>query len=74
MQLEKRLTALKSIYLLEQKVIQYRDTYKNLPESLDILVELGFLDSIPVDPYGGEFVIMKNGRVFTTSKLVAGTD
>ena len=72
--LEKRLTALKSIYYLEQKVIEYREAYKRLPESLDQLVELGFLDSIPVDPYGGAFVIMKNGRVFTTSKLVVGTD
>jgi hypothetical protein len=69
--LEKRLSALKTIYFLEQKVVAFRDVHQRLPESLEELVKAEILDEIPVDPYGGTFFIMRNGRVYTTSKLVS---
>lgn len=69
--LAKRLFALKSIYFLEQKVAEYKNTFQKLPTSLEELVQSGFIDEIPADPYGGEFFLMENERVYTTSKLVA---
>jgi len=68
--LEKRLTALERIDALEKKVQLYKDRFGNLPKSLDDLVAKGLLERIPEDPYGGDFVLLDNGRVFTTSKLV----
>ena len=69
--LEKRLKTLEIIYSLEKKVVAFRDTFQKLPTSLNELIESEFLEEIPIDPYGGTFFLMKNGRVYTTSKLVA---
>ena len=69
--LEKRLAALKIIHSLEKKVVAFRDTYQKVPTSLDDLLRSSLLESIPADPYGGTFFLMENGRVYTTSKLVA---
>jgi hypothetical protein len=41
-----------------------------MPESLDELVKSGMLDKIPNDPYGGQFLMLENGRVYTTSKML----
>ena len=68
--LEKRLTALERINTLERKVMEYRDRFGTLPQGLDDLVAKGLVKEIPEDPYGGRFVLLDNGRVFTTSKLV----
>ena len=69
--LEKRLAALKIIYALEQNIIEFKKVNQRLPESLDEMVNSGVIETIPVDPYGGTFILMENGRVYTTSKLVA---
>lgn len=71
--LEKRLLALKIIYGLEQKVIEFRDENQRLPASLDQLVDSGIIETIPIDPYGGTFILMENGRIYSTSKLVNPT-
>ena len=68
--LEKRLIALEGIHTLEKKVQEYKDQFGSLPQKLEDLVAKGLLERIPEDPYGGDFVLMDNGRVFTTSKLV----
>ena len=68
--LEKRLIALEHINTLEKKVQEYKDQFGSLPQKLEDLVAKGLLERIPEDPYGGDFVLMDNGRVFTTSKLV----
>lgn len=68
--LQKRLTALTRIYELEKAVKQYYDNKGQLPPDLEALVTTGLIASIPEDPYGGTFVLMPNGRVYTTSKLV----
>ncbi len=70
-QLETRLETLKKIHLLEKAVQEYKRTKHNLPDSLDKLVAEGIIEKIPVDPYGGMFVVLKNGRVYTTSELLA---
>ena len=68
--LRERLQALVIIQKLEEAVQRYREAKHALPESLAELQAAGFIDRIPVDPYGGEFKILKNGRVYTTSDLV----
>lgn len=66
----KRLDALKKIHLLEETVKVYQEKYQTRPKSLGELVTAGLLDSIPDDPYGGQFFITNSGRVYTNSKLV----
>ncbi len=68
--LRERLQALVIIQKLEEAVQRYREAKHVLPESLAELQAGGFIDRIPADPYGGEFKILKNGRVYTTSDLV----
>jgi len=69
--LGKRLTALEIIDYLEKKIFSFRETFQKMPTSLDELVHSGLLESIPADPYGGTFFLLENGRVYTTSKLIA---
>lgn len=66
----KRLDALKIIDFLEQKTRAFEAKFNYAPQHLQELVNTGFLKTIPVDHYGGEFYINKEGRVYTTSKLV----
>ena len=68
--LEKRLIALERINTLEKKVQEYKDQFGSLPRTLDDLLARGLIERIPEDPYGGDFILLDNGRVFTTSKLV----
>ena len=68
--LEKRLTALEAIHVLERAVARYRKQTGRLPSTLHDLVGAGLLDKLPVDPYGGDFVLLDNGRIFTTSQLI----
>lgn len=68
--LGKRLLALKMIYFLEAKVKEYKLKYGRIPETLDDLVTTGVVQQIPTDPYGGKFVLLQNGRVYTTSEML----
>ena len=36
---------------------------------IDTLVEAGYLEGHPVDPYGGKFFLNETGQVVTTSKF-----
>jgi tetratricopeptide (TPR) repeat protein len=65
----KRFQALKIIHDLEEKIVAYINENDNLPDSLLDLVKTGLIDEIPQDPYGGEFILLDNGRVYTTSEL-----
>ena len=68
--LEKRLTAIKMMAFLNEKVIQYRKKKNILPQTLDDLVQSGIIKELPQDPYGGKFILLPNGQVYTTSKLL----
>ncbi len=74
--MEKRIsTRLKTLLILdnlEKKVQEYKKIYGIFPKKISDLIKTGFIESIPEDPYGGEFFIVENGRVFTTSKLIQG--
>ena len=69
---EKRILVLERLDLLEGAVRRFHAEYQRLPETLHELTEKGILDAIPEDPYGGEFYILENGRVFTSSALRDG--
>ncbi|MDD2464680.1 MAG: hypothetical protein PHI97_11855 [Desulfobulbus sp.] len=66
----KRLDALKRIGFLEYKIQEYKRRFNKKPTKLQDLIDSAIITKIPPDPYGGEFYIMENGRVYTTSKLV----
>ncbi len=69
-QLARRRNALIILDKLEKQVDAYKAAFGKWPEKLSDLVDRGLIDAIPDDPYGGTFFLMKNKRVFTTSKLI----
>ncbi len=64
----KRRQALEHAVLIEDALDLFRTREGRTPE-LTELVESGLLDELPPDPYGGEWFIQPNGRVFSTSKF-----
>jgi hypothetical protein len=68
--LSKRLEAMEAILTLEKAVLSYYKKLNAKPASIEDLVKEGLISEIPIDPYGGNWFIMPNGRVYSTSKLV----
>ena len=67
----KRLLALQHAVRIEAALQQYRNANNGAnPSTMSDLVTHGYLDTMPPDPYGGTWGILKNGRVFSTSKFV----
>lgn len=69
-QLELRLIALERAVMLEEMMEKFTEEQRRPPETLHELVTAGYLDQLPPDPYGGEWIILKTGRVFSTSRFV----
>jgi len=65
-----RIKALEIMDNLEHKISDYINVHKKQPESLSELVSSGLIAEIPADPYGGEFQLLENGRVYTTSNML----
>ena len=60
-----RIEALKSVLLLESAIKKYKDLYNDFPESLEALIEKGFLDQLPKNPYADRyFYNQDDGQVF----------
>jgi hypothetical protein len=70
-QIELRLEAVKGIAVIERAVTMYRERYGNSPERIEQLTDARILRTLPTDPYGGQFFLDAQGRVQTTSRLVA---
>ena len=68
--LQKRLDALEKAVYLEDLIEKFHSEQGRYPAHLTELVRYGYLDKLPVDPYGGQWVFNKSGRVFSTSKFV----
>jgi hypothetical protein len=66
--LQLRLLALERAAHIEEVVYKFEKEHGRLPQSNE-LVSMGYLEELPKDPYGGQWVIMKNGRVFSTSRF-----
>lgn len=67
--LEKRLIALERAVELESIMDVFKKEQGRAPERIEELISLGYVDALPPEPYGGQWVILKNGRVFSTSKF-----
>ena len=67
--LEKRLLALQRAAKIEESLRQFKTELGRMPHGWEELVNKGTLDELPKDPYGGEWVLVKDGRVFSTSKF-----
>ena len=65
----KRLTALRAIQQIEIARNYYVAENKSIPKTVSDLLSAGFIDKIPVDPYGGTFFFDETGKVLTTSQL-----
>lgn len=67
--LQMRLQALERAVLIEDVLEKFKNQEKRMPKALSELVSSGYLIALPPDPYGGTWGILKNGRVFSTSKF-----
>ncbi len=67
--LKTRLRVIITLDKLEKKVKEYKNRHGRFPEKLSDLILDKLIENLPEDPYGGEFYILPNGRIFTTSKL-----
>jgi hypothetical protein len=68
--LEMRLLALERAVSIEEALEKFKKKEGRMPIPLKELVTHGYLDMLPEDPYGGQWGILENGRVFSTSKFV----
>jgi len=67
--LQKRLQALECAVLIEDALDKFKTNEGRMPGKLSELVTAGYLVALPPDPYGGGWGVLKNGRVFSTSKF-----
>lgn len=67
--LQMRLLALERAVLIEEALNKFKTQEGRAPKQLSELVSAGYLIVLPPDPYGGKWGILKNGRVFSTSKF-----
>jgi hypothetical protein len=52
--------------------VRFKEALKRNPASVEELLERGFLNSIPKDPYGGQYYLTDKGKVETTSRFAFG--
>lgn len=64
-----RLTALEAAVVIEEAVDKFKAQKGRAPEPLSELVAAGYLAELPIDPYGGKWVMLESGRVFSTSRF-----
>jgi len=69
--LTKRLKALEAVRSIERARDSYRLATGTLPGSLEVLVQSGYLQQVPEDPYRGSFYLEPDGKVKTTSNFVS---
>lgn len=68
----RRKKALEGATALEEAIERYTKAHRKAPDNLNDLVSEGYIDRLPEEPYGGTWVILRTGRVFSTSKFVEG--
>ncbi len=66
----KRQTALERASWIEELIDKFTSEQQRPPKNLNELITKGYAETFPDDPYGGKWVIMPSGRVFSTSKFV----
>jgi len=68
--LSKRLKALEAVLTIQRAVEKFMRNMDRTPVSIEELLEKGFLQEKPEDPYGGRFYIDEEGNVKTTSNFL----
>lgn len=66
--IDRRIRAFEIADQLETAIAAFKDRFGRHPGTGE-LVKYGFLDEIPPDPYGGNWIINSDGRVFSTSRF-----
>ena len=66
---QKRLTALQGALSIEKAVQKFKGEHSKFPDSIQELLDLNFLEDLPLDPYGGEYTLLESGRVYSTSRF-----
>lgn len=64
-----RIRAFREVLKIEKARDRFVAEKGRLPASVGELVAAGYLPVVPVDPYGGRFVIEESGKVTSTSKF-----
>lgn len=64
-----RIRALQEVQKIETALARYQADFGDIPVTIDDLLHHGYLQEVPVDPYGGKFFINDAGRVRSTSKF-----
>ena len=65
-----RKKALEGAALIEEQIERFKKVQGRAPKDLAELLSVGYLAELPAEPYGGDWVILPTGRVFSTSKFV----
>jgi tetratricopeptide (TPR) repeat protein len=66
---EIRLKAFEGVRIIEMACDRFREKEGRIPSSVAELLASGFLQALPLDPYGGQFYLEPDGKVATTSKF-----
>ena len=64
-----RLAAFREVKRIEVALANYRRDFGSRPVTVQTLISSGSLAPAPRDPYGGEFYLLPDGTVSTTSKF-----
>lgn len=64
-----RVRAFKAVRAIEVARDRFVEQNRHLPASPDALVMTGYLEKVPLDPYGGKFYFEPDGTVTTTSQF-----
>ena len=59
--------------IIEDAMEQFKQQEGRVPQFSE-LVNTGCLAELPADPYGGEWILLPIGRVFSTSKFAEKRD
>jgi len=70
--LQTRLDAFQGVGKIEQACTSFLNDRHRRPRSVEELVQKGYLEKVPVDPYGGTYYLDKQGKVRSTSKFAYG--
>lgn len=62
-----RMRAFKAVRVIEIARDTFQKDYGRLPNTFEELVRSGYLQKVPLDPYGGKFYFEKDGTVSSTS-------
>lgn len=69
-ELEKRLIALQGAAQLEEAALLFKQQHGKAANGINALVESGLIETLPEEPYGGQWRLHPNGRVDSTSNFI----